>query len=252
MAQLCYTDKCMEMNPFSKNVKCKKMGSLFDNHNAFMRCRVQGTIRWKREILPMLSRSVLGISVSSIFCFQVFIGFYSSVNFVLIVPLLGARYKFCQVIGQGQSAVLVAAEVNWKFVWCECCLYFFSTKNPMFVFGLFALQDLFHPKRQLVAIKVMNKDYSVLGNQVCIPHTRELYGHFSDLLCVTQTFWLPLIYLLYTDHVTPTLPTTYHPHANHHILTTFFILISQQVHYSQLYTHMMWFATCRWSWSRLN
>jgi len=31
---------------------------------------------------------------------------------VLLVPLLAGRYKFVRVIGQGQSSILVAAEVR--------------------------------------------------------------------------------------------------------------------------------------------
>lgn len=33
-------------------------------------------------------------------------------SLVLLVPLLAGRYKFVQVIGQGQSSILIAAEVR--------------------------------------------------------------------------------------------------------------------------------------------
>lgn len=52
------------------------------------------------------------------------------------VPLLAGRYKFMQVLGQGQSSILIA------------------------------VQDTFHPDKRPVAVKVMNLNNSYLGAQV--------------------------------------------------------------------------------------
>ena len=35
------------------------------------------------------------------------------INFILVVPLLAGRYKFIQVIGKGESSLLISAEVRY-------------------------------------------------------------------------------------------------------------------------------------------
>ncbi|XP_078343974.1 uncharacterized protein LOC144629610 [Oculina patagonica] len=73
------------------------------------------------------------------------------------VPLLAGRYKFVQVIGQGQSSILVAAE------------------------------DTFHPDKKPVAVKIMHLDYSRLGAQEadCIQQLNK-----ADILHVSRTVQL--------------------------------------------------------------
>ncbi|CAH3165118.1 unnamed protein product, partial [Pocillopora meandrina] len=51
------------------------------------------------------------------------------------VPLLAGRYKFIQVIGEGESSLLISAE------------------------------DTYHFEKKQVAIKILNLDYSRLGAQ---------------------------------------------------------------------------------------
>ncbi|XP_015756838.1 PREDICTED: dual specificity tyrosine-phosphorylation-regulated kinase 3-like isoform X2 [Acropora digitifera] len=73
------------------------------------------------------------------------------------VPLLAGRYKFMQVLGQGQSSVLIA------------------------------VQDTFHPDKRPVAVKVMNLNNSYLGAQEaeCV---RKLNA--ADVLKVSRTIQL--------------------------------------------------------------
>ncbi|XP_067039056.1 dual specificity tyrosine-phosphorylation-regulated kinase 2-like [Acropora muricata] len=73
------------------------------------------------------------------------------------VPLLAGRYKFMQVLGQGQSSILIA------------------------------VQDTFHPDKRPVAVKVMNLNNSYLGAQEaeCV---RKLNA--ADVLKVSRTIQL--------------------------------------------------------------
>ncbi|XP_048579174.1 serine/threonine-protein kinase unc-51 isoform X1 [Nematostella vectensis] len=82
------------------------------------------------------------------------------------VPCLAGRYKFLQVIGEGQSSVIIAAE------------------------------DTFHPSKQAVAIKVMNLSYKNLGAQEaeCIQQLNK-----ADPLKVSKTIRL-LNKFIYGDH----------------------------------------------------
>ena len=48
-----------------------------------------------------------GTLIYNNWCLVIFLSYY----FQLLVPVLAGRYKFVHVIGQGQSAILVAAQV---------------------------------------------------------------------------------------------------------------------------------------------